>query len=61
MRFLDQLYNQTTFESQAEFYLGQIQSAQASALAFIDTGLRGPGVARKDSLQGLSAPQASSQ
>jgi hypothetical protein len=30
MRYVDQLYNQTTFESQAEFYLGQIQLAQMS-------------------------------
>jgi hypothetical protein len=31
MRYVDQLYNQTSFESQAESYLGQIQQAQASA------------------------------
>jgi len=31
MRYVDQLYNQTSFESQAEFYLGQIQLAQTLA------------------------------
>jgi hypothetical protein len=31
MRYVDQLYNQMTFESQAQFYLGQIQQAQKSA------------------------------
>jgi hypothetical protein len=31
MRYVDRLYNQTTFESQAEFYLGQIQLAQTSS------------------------------
>ena len=31
MRYVDQLYNKTTFESQAEFYLGQIQLAQTLA------------------------------
>jgi fibronectin type III domain protein len=31
MRYVDQLYNQTSFESQAEFYLGQIQLAQMLA------------------------------
>ena len=31
MQYVDQLYNQTTFENKASFYLGQIQLAQASA------------------------------
>jgi len=31
LRYVDQLYNQTTFEPQAEFYLGQIQLAQTSS------------------------------
>jgi hypothetical protein len=31
MRYIDQLYSQTTFEPQADFYLGQIQLAQISA------------------------------
>ncbi len=31
MRYVDLLYNQTTFENPADFYLGQMQLAQASA------------------------------
>jgi hypothetical protein len=31
MRYVDQLYNQTSFESQADFYLAQIQQTQTSA------------------------------
>jgi hypothetical protein len=31
MRYVDRLYNKSTFEAQAAFYLGQIQQAQASA------------------------------
>jgi hypothetical protein len=31
MRYVDQLYNQTSFESQAAFYLGQIKLAQTSS------------------------------
>jgi hypothetical protein len=31
MRYIDRLYKQSRFESQADFYLGQIQAAQASA------------------------------
>jgi hypothetical protein len=31
MRYVDQLYNQTSFESQADFYLAQIQEAQTFA------------------------------
>jgi hypothetical protein len=31
MRYVDRTYHQNTFESQADFYLGQIQAAQASA------------------------------
>jgi hypothetical protein len=39
MRFVDQLYNQTTFESAATSYFGQIHQAQISAPFWDGQGL----------------------